>query len=297
MNKEVIKNWVLSHPKLVSMKESVSYPGLFVLKYSRKVFYDSLWNDYLVNMRGLVVDSDFNIIVRPFTKIFNRYENGVDIPLDSPVKAVRKVNGFMGAVTRDPKYGMIYSTTGSIDSEYAKLVQSHLGDTNPLQFKEGFTYLFEICDESDPHIITENFGAYLLEVQQVSWDNLCPFSQSYLDEIAYNLGVMRPEHKTVKFIDVVNELKTCKHEGYVVHQLEEPFTVLKMKSPHYLTSKFIARMKSENLEKMLETGSWKEKVDEEFYPLFEYLTENKEFVKLEEQDRLSEIRKFLGDEQ
>jgi len=288
-----IKDYVLKNPKKVSMKESTSYPGLFVLKYTRKVFYDSLWDEYLMNMRGLVVDADFNIVVRPFTKIFNRGENGTDIPRDSMVTTVRKVNGFMGAVTRTEKHGVIYSTTGSLDSEYAKLVQKHLGHINPLMFSLGLTYLFEICDESDPHIVPEEVGAYLLEVQLVDWEDKRPFSQSYLDEIAYNFGVRRPEHKIGVFGHIVEELKECHHEGFVVHQLEEPYTVLKMKSPYYLMKKFVARMKSENLDKMLDTGSWKEKVDEEYYPLFEYLTVNRNIVTMNEQDRLIMIRNFL----
>lgn len=294
MNKEEIKNWVLNNPKLVKMVPSTTYPGLYVLKYSRTVFYNNLWNDYLINMRGLVVDKDFNIIVRPFTKIFNRFENNTDIPEDADVVAVRKINGFMGAVTRDPKYGLIFSTTGSLDSEFAEMVRKHLEHVNSLTFSTGQTYLFEICDQSDPHIIPETNGAYLLDVQLVDWEDKRPFSQSYLDETAYNMFINRPEHKVAKFGDIVKEAKECEHEGFVVHQIDDPYTSLKIKSPYYLTKKFLARMKAENLSKMLDNGSWKEKADEEFYPLFEYLTENKEFVTLSEQDRLIMIRNFLN---
>lgn len=293
MDKEQIKDWVQNNPKLVRMVPSTSYQGLYVLKYSRSVFYDNLWNDYLINMRGLVVDKDFNVIVRPFTKIFNRFENNTDIPLDANVISVRKVNGFMGAVTRDPKYGLIFSTTGSLDSDYAKMVRKHLDHVNPLMFTTGQTYLFEICDEADPHIVPEMFGAYLLEVQLVEWEDKRPFSQSYLDETAHNLFINRPEHEITTFGEVVNEAKSCKHEGFVVHQCDEPYTVLKIKSPYYLTKKFVARMKGENLEKMLDNGSWKERADEEYYPLFEYLTENKKIVIMKEQDRLTMIREFL----
>ena len=55
------------------------FSGLSVLKYSRKVFYDNLWNKdkRLLDCRGMVVDSDDNIVVWPFTKVFNLYENNV----------------------------------------------------------------------------------------------------------------------------------------------------------------------------------------------------------------------------
>jgi len=66
MNKIEFRDYVLAHPKLVTMKEYTSHPGLFVLKYSRKVFYDAMWNDYLENCRGTVVDKDFNVISTNF---------------------------------------------------------------------------------------------------------------------------------------------------------------------------------------------------------------------------------------
>jgi hypothetical protein len=42
--------------ELLTRKESTRYPGLFVKKYTRKVFYDNLWseNDELLEARGHV---------------------------------------------------------------------------------------------------------------------------------------------------------------------------------------------------------------------------------------------------
>ena len=45
MFKEKLKQFVLDNPKLVSMKPAGD--GLFVLKYTRRVFFDNLWNDFL----------------------------------------------------------------------------------------------------------------------------------------------------------------------------------------------------------------------------------------------------------
>ena len=48
------------------------FEGLSVLKYSKKVFYNNLWNKdkRLLDCRGIVVDSEDNIVVWPFTKVF-----------------------------------------------------------------------------------------------------------------------------------------------------------------------------------------------------------------------------------
>ena len=95
-----LKQFVENNPNLVSMRET-SHAGLYVLKYKKRVFYDSLWNEYLEECRGTIVDKDFNVVSRPFTKVYNF---GVEskapkISLDTNVTAYRKVNGFMVAMT------------------------------------------------------------------------------------------------------------------------------------------------------------------------------------------------------
>lgn len=64
------------------------YPnGLKLTKYHNKVFYKNLWNldPRLLEARGIITDQDDNIIVWPFTKVFNHHENGVNIPRDQDV--------------------------------------------------------------------------------------------------------------------------------------------------------------------------------------------------------------------
>ena len=284
-------DFVLENPKLVTRKESTTYPGLFVIKYSRKVFFNSLWNDILEECRGLVVDNDWNIIVRPFKKIYNRFENNMDFDRDAEVVAIRKVNGFMGAITWDMsnKNRIIYSTTGSLDSDYAVMVEEYLKDFNPTnEFNRPTTWLFEICDPSDPHIIKEDHGAYLIGARDVETGEM--YNEDFLDSIARSRDYMRPEWKTTRFSDVVQEVKTCQHEGFVVRNGK---VSLKIKSPYYLTKKLFARIRGEKL-----TPNWfennKQNIDEEYYPLCAHIKENLEtFTKLQEQERISFIEEYF----
>jgi hypothetical protein len=99
---------------LVNMKSAGD--GIYVLKYKKKVFYNDLWNDYIAECRGTIVDSDFNIVSYPFTKIYN-YGIEKAAPVlsdDTEVVAFRKVNGFMVAVTFH-RGDVLVSTTGSTD--------------------------------------------------------------------------------------------------------------------------------------------------------------------------------------
>jgi hypothetical protein len=57
--KQELQKFVKENPKLVTMRETS--PGLFVLKYKRNVFYDNLWNDYLEECRGTIVDENFSL--------------------------------------------------------------------------------------------------------------------------------------------------------------------------------------------------------------------------------------------
>jgi hypothetical protein len=68
MFKEELKAYVESS-KLVNMKEAGE--GIYVLKYKKRVFYDNLWNEFIAECRGSIVDKDFNLVTYPFTKIYN----------------------------------------------------------------------------------------------------------------------------------------------------------------------------------------------------------------------------------
>ena len=63
----------------------------------------------------------------------------------------------------------IYSTTGSLDSDFAKLAKDVIEDQLTISdttfFKKGYTFIFEICHPDDPHIVSEDIGAYLIGIQ------------------------------------------------------------------------------------------------------------------------------------
>ena len=291
-----IKEFVENNPRLVLRKESKRYPDLFVLKYHNRVFYDNLWTPELMEMRGMVVDADYNIVGLPFKKIFNRFENNTDILRDEVVTAVEKINGFMGAATMHPVRGLIVSTTGSLDSDFVTLAEKYI---TPLKYSldVGYTYMFEIVDPSDPHIIKEKTGAYFLGRRNISTGELERPMQLNTELIRTELrlerlGVMIPKVLTLRFSDVVNKAKNSQREGYVVYSAT---TTLKIKSPYYLTKKLFARIRAEKV-----TSEWlianKNNLPEEYYPLVDHINSNRDhFVSLEEQDRLTFIENFFNE--
>lgn len=295
-----------ANPKLVQAKESVRYPGLFVLKYKRNVFYDNLWNDQLVELRGRVVDAYGNTVISPFTKIFNRHENDTEIDRDEECLVIDKINGFMAAMTYVPSVDkVVISTTGSLDSEFVDLAEKHIGrpcirDYIAKMYTNGWTgtWLFEIVDETDPHIISEEEGAYLIGYRPHSMENYFskPSTEGELDNVAIAMRVMRPWWSVEKFGNVTHTIKTYNREGVVVYGLHSG-TSLKIKTPFYLMTKFLGRMGINRMETLLENRArFIDTVkDEEFFPLVDYLIEWRDtFLRFEPQDRIEFIRDFIS---
>lgn len=305
VNKEQLKSFIEDprNKKLITRKESKNYPGLFVLKYTRDVFYRNMWTPELEMCRGLVVDCDYNIIIRPFTKIYNRFERDTNFDDDDIVTAAEKKNGFMAAVTYvESERDCVVSTTGSLDSDYVALAKMYVEPYFPyiidVYYRTGnsrpFTWLFEICSPDDPHIIPENEGAWLIGAQHCTYNDF-KLPEGVLDRHAYDMNAPRPKWYRVRFGSLCDELKDCRHEGYVVHH--DDGRSLKMKSPYYLVSKFLARCGVNKLDHILKHPDWTmpETVAEEFYPLIRHLMEMREdFIAMEEQQKLVAIREFLN---
>jgi hypothetical protein len=277
------------------------FAGLSVLKYAKKVFFNNLWNKdpRLVDCRGMVVDSEDNIVVWPFTKVFNLYENNTNVDRDKIVIAPRKINGFMCAVSTY-KGKPIYSTTGSLDSEFAKMAKEIVEHQkfNDEDFEEGRTYLFEVCHKNDPHIIFEEFGAYLIGVRDHESGKM--LSEFTLNVIADSMGFFRPEFTIDTFDKVKQESKICKHEGFMIIDHETGETLCKLKSNHYLSKKAIMRLGQAKVEGMFENpDKFKERVDEEFYSLVGFIVktvDKEQWKSYSDQQRRTFIEKYFEEQ-
>lgn len=300
MDKNELKKFVQENPKLVTMRECGGYPGLYVLKYSRKVFYDNLWNEYLEECRGTIVDGDFNVVSRPFTKVYNYgvEKNAPVLNGDTRVTAYRKVNGFMVAMTWHAG-DILVSTTGSTDSDFVvmarEMMLKHmcLEDWKfTLRDAEGMTLLFECVHPNDPHIVVEKPGMYFLGWRENRWDSVVHGWSSrgiWKEYAAYDLMCNPVESFSVTIDELQKMTKECRHEGYVFYT--ENNVSAKIKSPHYLVSKFVAR--NPRTDKLMRSNI-KQSLDEEYYPLIDAIQANiTEYTALDEQSRLSWVRKFL----
>jgi hypothetical protein len=300
MNKDELKAFVLANPRLVSMKPAGD--GIYVLKYSKRVFYDNLWNDYLEECRGTIVDSDFNVVSRPFTKIYN-YGVEAKAPVlsdDVKVTAYRKANGFMVAMTWY-KNDILVSTTGSTDNDYVnyakEMMLKHMCWEDwvlAISSNEGHTFMFECVHSSDPHIIVEKTGMYFLGWRENAWNSRvhgfgCDEVWRIFAEDTVKCYSVESYHMTVG--ELVAESKKVRHEGFVAYTVNGQ--AFKIKSPYYLTSKWVAR--NPRTDKLVDMNNdIKKNLDEEYYPLVDAIRANiEEYTTMDEQARLAWVRNYL----
>jgi len=288
------------------------YAGLSVLKYSRSVFYNNLFKEdpRLEELRGLVVDTETNkVVMRPFKKVYNYGENdaGKHVPNDTLVELVYKVNGFMAQVTRY-QGKVLVGTTGTLDSEYAVLAKEVLNKQLATNSFRGFsptldtaipkdtawTYLFEICDPSDPHIVYEEPGAYLIGMRETQSGRLA--TERELDLVAGIHGYLRPKHFVVTMEDAKELRKTVSSEGFMLRSLNTGEYICKMKSTHYLSKKALMRMSKRRVNAMFTNPKeFKKQIDEEFYSIVDYVIEKyslEEYLNIDAQQRRTIFEEF-----
>jgi RNA ligase len=118
---------------------------LFILNYTPKTQYESLWNEFTLSCRGLIVDSSYNIKARCFKKFFNYEEARQEISSRANLAfdVQEKIDGSLGILywIKDKPF---ISTRGSFDSKQALVATEILHSYGKLRLDESLTYLFEI---------------------------------------------------------------------------------------------------------------------------------------------------------
>jgi RNA ligase len=135
LDKLVEEGWLISqvHPSL----------DLEIYNYSQKTQYEKMWNEETLSSRGLVLNSEGNIVARPFKKFFNLSEVEDKIP-DLPFEAFEKMDGSLG-ILFNYKNEWIMSTRGSFTSEQSKKGLEILKNKYQLKsFEPSIAYLVEI---------------------------------------------------------------------------------------------------------------------------------------------------------
>ena len=130
----------------------------FIYNYGPKAQYERIWNDITIQCRGLILDSNYNVIARPFKKFFNLEEHtNDDIPL-IPFEVYEKMDGSLGILywIDDRPY---IATRGSFESDQAIYATNILHNRYKYvipKLDKSKTYLFEIIYPENRIVV--NYG-------------------------------------------------------------------------------------------------------------------------------------------
>ncbi|NEP62833.1 MAG: hypothetical protein F6K31_38950, partial [Symploca sp. SIO2G7] len=267
---------------LVAQKlvKRVTQGALTLFKYSSKAFFTpSVWDEYpeLMLARGVVVGLDGNPVSRPFPRTFNYLESNTTLPYETNVTAVEKLNGFLVSTFLHPYAPdeVVVTCSGSFQGDYIEYAKSLLYNNGLygralawLKDHPTTTLLWEAIHPEDPHIIQygpEYHGLHLIGAGALDggFD-----SEDGLDAIAAILHTPRPTWFACTFGDAIAKSHHVEHEGFMVRLASDGTYALKLKSPYYLRTKFLARLNPKKSKFMYaQPQKFKQELDEAFWPL------------------------------
>lgn len=190
---------------------------LTIWNYSEKVQYEGLWDDITLMCRGLVTNSEGNIIAKPFKKFFN-LEEGKHTPT-SDFDVYMKLDGSLG-VLFNYRGEWILATRGSFTSDQAVKGMEMLKKYYYEQLHRDYTYLFEIIYEDNRIVVQYPYEDLVL---------LGMINTKTGDEVDIHNGEVRLRNmisnvgfRVVKKYDGIEDYSTLKsmisddEEGFVV---------------------------------------------------------------------------------
>lgn len=200
---------------------------LWILNYSRKCQYEGKWTPETLQCRGLIINSNNNIVSRPFPKFFNFTELpsvGLEIPVET-FQVYEKLDGSLGISYTTPNhYGVFLATRGSFTSTQALKGTQILREKYPdfiNIYNPKHTYLFEIIYPENRIVV--DYGdiedVVLLDIihtqSGVRWFD----DRDYKEWAEMNEGLLPPVVRKFDGIQDFEQLKALEEknkEGFVI---------------------------------------------------------------------------------
>jgi RNA ligase len=244
------------------IKEEWHSSGQFrILNYTQKTQFEWRWNEITCQCRGLIVDSEFNLIARPFPKFFSYEQLEGKIPHE-PFKAYEKLDGSLGILYWHNKQKAI-ATRGSFTSPQAVKATEILKERyNDILFCPEFTYLFEIIYPENKIVIDygEKEDLILLAVIETSTGKEMPLP-------SMGMSIAKHYNGITDFNEILN-FQDKDREGFVV--LFESGQRVKIKFDDYKRlHKLLTGVSSKKIWEIISNGNnlveYLENVPDEFY--------------------------------
>lgn len=196
---------VQQHPRL----------ELCIYNYTQSAQYEGVWNNETLQCRGLIMDSSYSIVARPFPKFFNLQEainKGEQLPAEDFV-VTEKMDGSLGILYWEGDKPAL-ATRGSFISDQAiKGTEILHQKYEHLTFNPQYTYLFEIIYPQNRIVV--DYGAMedivLLAVLHTETGIELPYEE--LLEFRYTFPIVKKYDGIKDFSKIEARANS---EGYVI---------------------------------------------------------------------------------
>jgi len=245
----------------------------FIYNYTKKAQYEWLWNESTRKCRGLIMDSDMDLIANPFEKFFNLEElDAKEQPIPNETFEVyEKVDGSLGILYWIDDIPAI-ATRGSFTSEQAqegtKMIIEDYKDTWD-KFDKFKTYLFEIIYPDNRIVI--DYGK-LRELKLLAIRDTKTGKEFPLEDIGFP---MVKKFDGIKDFRKLKELEEDNKEGFVI-KFESGFR-MKVKFEEYKRlHRIFTNVSNKSIWEILKDGGdFKELIDRVPDEFFDWLDNTK----------------------
>lgn len=274
--------------------EEKKFGNISSFNFSKKAFYEKIWDEQTVKARGLYIDTEKGrIVARAYDKFFNINERPeikfdmLQYKLKFPVDIYVKENGFLGIVSyNEYKDDLFITTKSNPDGEFAKWLREMLYEKYPdaingiktFAKENDVSFVFECVDmKNDPHIIEYPENKLILldiikndiKYSKYEFEDLC--------NIANKLGIehKRKAYEIANWQDFFDWYYDVLEEDYEYNgEIIEGFVIedaagymVKIKLTYYNFWKFMRNVAAEAIRKgyITRTGALTTPIANQFY--------------------------------
>jgi len=207
INIDLLNNMI--NEDLVNANPHPTLP-ITIYNYSKFCQFKKVWNEITLQCRGLILDKDYNIVAKPFSKFFN-LEEEKNIP-NEPYTIYEKLDGSLGILFFYE--GWHIATRGSFTSEQSQKAQkilnhkySHLLPS----LNTNCTYLFEIIYPENRIVLDygDQEDLILLGIY-----NRVTLQEEELKD--YGFPYLKPSQYNSLSFKELKDLNIKNHEGFVI---------------------------------------------------------------------------------
>ena len=183
---------------------------LTIYNYSKYCQFKSQWNEITLQCRGLILDKDYNIIAKPFSKFFN-LEEEKSIP-NEPYTIYEKLDGSLGILFYYD--GWHIATRGSFTSEQsvrAKQILDQKYSHLLSSLNTDWTYLFEIIYPENRIVLNYGNQEDLILLGIINRKTL---QEEELKD--YGFPYLKPSQYDGMNFKELKDLNLQNHEGFVI---------------------------------------------------------------------------------